>query len=77
MVKAQLSILDEAGSESGLGSIQGVQSINQDNKTEDSSLPHLMLHDREGDMDCTGPWGLETRNACAHYWNNNMYTPTL
>lgn len=55
MVKAQLSILDEAGSESGLGSIQGVQSINQDNKTEDSSLPHLMLHDREGDMDCTGP----------------------
>lgn len=28
MVKAQLSVLDEAGSESGLGSIQGVQSIN-------------------------------------------------
>ena len=46
MVKAQLSILDKAGSKSGLGSIQGARSINRDNKTQDSSLPHLMLHDR-------------------------------
>lgn len=46
MEKTQLSVLDKAGSESGLGSFQAIQSINQDSKTQNSSLPHLMLHDR-------------------------------
>lgn len=56
MVKSQLSVLDEAGSESGLGSIQGVQSINWDMMTQNCNLSHLMLHKRWGDMDCIGPW---------------------
>jgi len=47
MVKAQLSALVDTGSELGLVSIRGVQSIKQNNKTQDSSLPHhLVLNNR-------------------------------